>query len=161
MQRMKADGVEPNTVTYSTLIFALGKGGQLARAFDVLDDMEAAGCTPNVVTYASLIEACANRGQCFRAEKVHGDGQVANRDGRGFGWEIAHAAVTRRPPISLYTMVPRTGCYTYDVGVWDWSIVQGPFPCRAVPSPDVTIRNFCIAAQRRQRRVPWPERGLG
>jgi hypothetical protein len=43
---------------------------QLARAFDVLDDMMAAGCTPNVVTYSSLIAACANRGQCFRAEKV-------------------------------------------------------------------------------------------
>jgi hypothetical protein len=31
---------------------------------------------------------------------------------RDFGWEIAHAAVTRRPPISLYT-----NCCTYDVGV--------------------------------------------
>jgi hypothetical protein len=25
-----------------------------------------------------------------------------------FGWEIAHEAVSRRPPISLYTIVPRT-----------------------------------------------------
>jgi hypothetical protein len=30
----------------------------------------------------------------------------------GFGWEIAHGAVTRRPPISLYTIEPRTGGYT-------------------------------------------------
>ena len=45
---------------------------------------------------------------------------------RDFGWEMAHGAVTRRPPIPLYTIVPRTGGYAYDVGVWDLSIVQGP-----------------------------------
>jgi hypothetical protein len=31
--------------------------------------------------------------------------------------DIAHAAVSRRPPIFLHTMVPRTGGYAYDVGV--------------------------------------------
>ena len=43
--------------------------------------------------------------------------RVANCTGRDFGWEIAHAAVTRRPPISLDTMVPRTGGYTHAAGV--------------------------------------------
>jgi hypothetical protein len=52
--------------------------------------------------------------------------KVANRDVRDFRRKIAHAAVTRRPPISLYT-TPRTGGYAYDVGVWDLSIIQGPF----------------------------------
>jgi hypothetical protein len=73
----------------------------------------------------------------------YSDTKVANRNGRGFGWEIAHAAVTRRPPVSLDTMVPRTGGYTYDVGVWDWSIVHGPFsvaPCQTLAF--VTIRNI-------------------
>jgi hypothetical protein len=32
--------------------------------------------------------------------------KVANRNVRDFGWEMAHGAVTRRPPISLYTKVP-------------------------------------------------------
>jgi hypothetical protein len=52
---------------------------------------------------------------------------------RGFGWDIAHAAVTRRPPVSLHTVVPRTGGYAYAVGVWAVSIIQGPFsvaPCQ-------------------------------
>jgi hypothetical protein len=31
-----------------------------------------------------------------------------NRNDRDFGWGIAHGAVSRRPPISLYTMVSRT-----------------------------------------------------
>jgi hypothetical protein len=53
---------------------------------------------------------------------------VANRNFTDFGWEIAHAALlSRRPPISLYTMVPRTGSYSYFANVWDQSIVQGPF----------------------------------
>jgi hypothetical protein len=32
-------------------------------------------------------------------------------------------------------MVPRTGGYVYDVGVWDLSIIQGPFsvaPCQTL-----------------------------
>jgi hypothetical protein len=65
----------------------------------------------------------------------YSDEKVANRDLRDFGWEIAHDAVSRRPPISFYTIVPRTGGYTYDVGVWDSFIIQGPFsvaPCQTL-----------------------------
>jgi hypothetical protein len=51
--------------------------------------------------------------------------KVCDRNVRDFGWEIAHGAVSRRPPISLNTMVHHTGGYTYDVGVWDLSIIQG------------------------------------
>jgi hypothetical protein len=65
----------------------------------------------------------------------------------GFGWEIAHAAVSRRPPIPLFAIVARTEGYTYVAKVWDLSIVQGPFFCRPVPNLNlnVTIRNFSIA----------------
>jgi hypothetical protein len=59
---------------------------------------------------------------------------------RDSGWEIAHGAVSRRLPISLYTMVARTGGYTHDVGGWDLSIVQGQFLSRRAN----LIRNFCI-----------------
>jgi hypothetical protein len=41
--------------------------------------------------------------------------------------EIAHEAVSRRPPIPLDTIVARTEGCTYDANVWDVSIVQGPF----------------------------------
>jgi hypothetical protein len=74
--------------------------------------------------------------------------KVANRNVGDFGWEIAHEAVSRRPPSPLYTIVAHTEGYTYDAKVWDLSIVQGPFsvaPCQARPSPIVTIHNFCIA----------------
>jgi hypothetical protein len=81
---------------------------------------------PAPATARAAAGGCAERGS---------DDKVANRDGRGFGWEVAHEAVSRRPPVCLYTMVPRTGGYAYDVGVWDLSIVQGPFsvaPCRTL-----------------------------
>jgi hypothetical protein len=68
-------------------------------------------------------------------EGLNSDEKVANRDVRDSGWEVAHAAVSRRTPISLDTMVPRTEGYTYDASVWDLSIVQGPFsvaPCQTL-----------------------------
>jgi hypothetical protein len=83
----------------------------------------------------------------------YSDAKVANRGVRDFGWGIAHGAVSRRPPIRLYTMVPRTGGYAYDVGVWDLSIVQGPFsvaPCRTL-----TLR-FATFASLYACRLPLP-----
>jgi hypothetical protein len=75
-------------------------------------------------------------GVCERDAATYSDQTVANRNGRGFGWEIAHAAVSRRPPISLYTMVARTEGYTYDARVWDLFLVQGPFPVAPCQTPD-------------------------
>jgi hypothetical protein len=52
------------------------------------------------------------------------DAKAATRHVRDFGWDFGKArgavtrgAVTRRMPISLDTMVARTGGYAYDVGV--------------------------------------------
>ena len=64
-----------------------------------------------------------------------------NRDVWDFGWRIAHAAVSRRPPIPLDTSVGRTEGYTYATKVWDLSIVQGPFPVAPCPNANVSIRN--------------------
>jgi hypothetical protein len=59
-----------------------------------------------------------------------------NRNVRDFGCEMSsHAAVSRRPPISLSTIVARTHMYTYAAKVWDLSLVQGPFsvaPCHTL-----------------------------
>jgi hypothetical protein len=65
------------------------------------------------------------------------------RHGRGFGWETLTAAVSRRPPISLYTMAPPVPAYRglHD-GVWDLSIVQGPFSVAPCQPLSVTIRNI-------------------
>jgi hypothetical protein len=79
--------------------------------------------------------------------------KVANRHVRDFGREIAHAAVTRRPPIPLDTIVPRTAGSAYDVGVWNLPIVQGAMLCRAVPNPNSFGRDlFASLCHLRQRR---------
>jgi hypothetical protein len=57
---------------------------------------------------------------------------VANRNVRDFGCETAHAAVSRRPPIPLSSIVARTHMYANAAKVWDFSIVQGALsfaPC--------------------------------
>jgi hypothetical protein len=61
-----------------------------------------------------------------------------------FGWEMAHEAVSPRPPISLDTIVARTHMCTYAAKVWDFSIVQGPFS--VAPCQTLTLRfgKFCI-----------------
>jgi hypothetical protein len=75
----------------------------------------------------------------------HSDEKVANRDLTGFRvGDRSHGAVSRRPPISLYTMVVRTGSYTYDASVWDVSIVQGPFS--VAPCQTLTLRFATFAS---------------
>jgi hypothetical protein len=75
---------------------------------------------------------------------------------RDFGWEIAHEAISRRPPISVDTIVARTEGYTHDVGIWDLSIVQGPFSAVLYQSPKVTIRNLCTAVNQVNSRTHVP-----
>jgi hypothetical protein len=65
---------------------------------------------------------------------VYSNEQVANRNGGDFGWKIAHAAVSRRPPISLYTVVARAEGYAYDASVWALSIILGPFSVAFCPT---------------------------
>jgi hypothetical protein len=55
----------------------------------------------------------------------YSDEKVARRNVWDFVWEIAHEAFSRRPPISLDTIVARTHMNTYDVKVWALSVVQG------------------------------------
>jgi hypothetical protein len=59
----------------------------------------------------------------------------------------SHEAVSRRPPISLYTIIARTHMYTYAARVWDLSIVPRAIFCRPVPTP--TLRFATCSSVRR------------
>jgi hypothetical protein len=64
----------------------------------------------------------------------HSHERDANRNVGDYRRAVAHGAVTRRPPISLYTIVARTHMYTCAANVWDLSIVQGhSLSPRAIP----------------------------
>jgi hypothetical protein len=47
------------------------------------------------------------------AQVLNSDAKVANRNVSDFGIDRAHAAVSRRPPMSLDSIVARTHIYTY------------------------------------------------
>jgi hypothetical protein len=84
---------------------------------------------------------------------------------RDFGWEIAHGAVSRRPPISLFTIVARTGGYTHAASVWDTSLVQDQFLSPPAKPCSASIRNFfhrCTAGKWVvSAGDPQPESGAG
>ena len=87
----------------------------------------------------SASPAAVARAPCTATNKV------ANRRVRDSGCEIAHRAVTRRPPISLYTMVPRTRGCMYAAKVWNLSIVQVPFsvaPCQSLALRFATLASL-------------------
>ena len=92
------------------------------------------------------LERAADRGDVAAIRRLaaagvcrvpHSDEKVAIRDVRGFGWEIAHAAGSPTPAdFALHDGSPYRGD-AYDNGVWDSSIVQGPFsiaPCQTLAS---------------------------
>lgn len=54
---------QPNTVTFNSLITALGQGAQWEKAQEVFEQMQAQGCQPDVVTYTALISALEKGGQ--------------------------------------------------------------------------------------------------
>lgn len=61
---MESRGVEPDVVTYNSLINVLRWGGQREKALAIVEDMNAKGAEggvrPDVITYNSAIAACAS-----------------------------------------------------------------------------------------------------
>jgi hypothetical protein len=98
-------------------------------------------------THLRLAGSFSNQHVCVLKEQVcnvqRWCKRVANRDFRDFGWGIAHGAVTRRPPISLYTMVPRTQGY---VRHWGLGFVHRSkaILCRAVQTKSRFATFFLI-----------------
>jgi hypothetical protein len=95
---------------------------------------------------------------------VHRCKSHANRDVGDFGWEVAHAAVSRRPPIPLDGIVARTRMYTHDAKVW---ALSRTIFCRPVPNPN-RYRFATFASLHEDDRVaccvrggaqplPWPQ----
>jgi hypothetical protein len=109
-----------------------------------------------LLALGARVQLEARGGTVRDRERGCSDEKVANRNAKDFGREIAHGAGTRRPPISLYTMIPRTGGYAHDVGVWELSIVQGPFsvaPCQT--RYDSQLFHRCRGGEERWVSVVW------
>jgi hypothetical protein len=65
---------------------------------------------------------------------AYSDAKVANRN----GW-VAHA-ISRRPTVSLNTIVARTHMYTYAASVWDFVSFKGHFLSRRAQASSSYVR---------------------
>jgi hypothetical protein len=107
------------------LVVSCPRQGGGVRVFD----MDSGECvrTLQELPEAVVAVACSPDGTVPSLHPPAMKKEIANRNARGLGWEVAHAAVSRRPPIPLATIVARTHIYTHAASVWDSSLVQGPF----------------------------------
>ncbi|KAF9611108.1 hypothetical protein IFM89_027001 [Coptis chinensis] len=64
---MKEVGIQPNVYTYSIVIDALCRCGQISRAHDVFAEITHVGCSPNSITFNNLMKVHVKAG---RTEKV-------------------------------------------------------------------------------------------
>ncbi|KAL7551689.1 hypothetical protein ACHAWF_014875 [Thalassiosira exigua] len=81
-RRLKGSNVlRPDEVTYTTLIKASIRSGEIDRALDLFDDMKWTGLRPDIVSYNSVIESLCGAGRLYEAKDLVTDmettGQVA------------------------------------------------------------------------------------
>jgi pentatricopeptide repeat domain-containing protein 1 len=62
-QKLLDAGLQPISTTYTALISAFGKAGQLDKALDTFQTMIQQGCERSVITYSALISACEKAGK--------------------------------------------------------------------------------------------------
>ncbi|TVU37034.1 hypothetical protein EJB05_18999, partial [Eragrostis curvula] len=67
VQRMRAEGHQPDNITYSQLVFGLCRVNKLEDARNVFDEMEAEGCAPDLKTWTMLIQGHCEAGDVDKA----------------------------------------------------------------------------------------------
>ena len=67
---MVEQGVQPNAYSYSTVINACAKAGDVAAACQHLAEMEHTGVQADVVVYSGVLDACAKASDAPRAKLV-------------------------------------------------------------------------------------------
>jgi len=73
LNQMKSEGPQPDVFTYSTIINACAKRGDIQRVMNFLNEMIESGAVPNVITYNSALDGCSKAKDCVNAEKLISD----------------------------------------------------------------------------------------
>ena len=73
VQRAEAEArkeakLKPNKISYTAVIDACAKQGEVAKAEGWLPKMQGAGLQPDVISYSTVINACAKAGEAAKAE---------------------------------------------------------------------------------------------
>jgi len=66
---MHAAGIRGDTISYTAMINACGRAGDVTRAEQWLERMLEAGAQPNVITFNAVVSACAKAGAGPRCEQ--------------------------------------------------------------------------------------------
>eukprot|EP00210_Caulerpa_lentillifera_P003343 g3190.t1 len=64
---MMKKGIEPNVVTYNTLMNGYSRVGNALRVFELFEDLKSEGIIPNQKTFNTIINACAINGDVRKA----------------------------------------------------------------------------------------------
>ena len=64
---MRQQGLQPNVITYNSVISACEKGGKAESALQLFYEMRQQGLQPNVIFYTAVISACGKGGKAERA----------------------------------------------------------------------------------------------
>merc|ERR1740121_745953 len=79
LDKMTNEGIEPNVITYSTVLKGYCQDNRLDKAFEVLADMKRSSeFTPDEVTYNTLLDGCARYGIFDRGLSLLKDMEAAN-----------------------------------------------------------------------------------
>merc|ERR1719446_74511 len=70
MERMLESGVQPNAHSFSAVINACAKAGDILAATRWLDKMDEVGIAADVVVYSTVLDACAKVGDAERSAQV-------------------------------------------------------------------------------------------
>jgi pentatricopeptide repeat protein len=80
-EEMQAHSIQPNTITFNTILNAFAQGGAMNRVPALLDDMKRASppIEPDIVTYSTIVKGFCNSGSLDRALKVLGDMKASGK----------------------------------------------------------------------------------
>lgn len=68
--KMKASGVSPDVISFSTILNGWANSGKLKEALEIMEKMEGEGIVPDVQIFSILIKACSRSQNCLEAEKL-------------------------------------------------------------------------------------------
>merc|ERR1740121_405598 len=78
LDKMTNEGIEPNVITYSTVLKGYCQDNRLDKAFEVLADMKkSSNISPDEVTYNTLLDGCARYGMFDRGLALLKDMEAA------------------------------------------------------------------------------------
>ncbi|GFQ05680.1 pentatricopeptide repeat-containing protein at1g62680 mitochondrial [Phtheirospermum japonicum] len=60
-------GLQPNIVTYNTILQGLFRGGRCSEALEIFDELQAVGLKPDFYTYCNMLDGLCRNGQVERA----------------------------------------------------------------------------------------------